>query len=585
MTHYEKYLKYKNKYMNLKNQRESINIQIGGTSKTYYDLTGKTLYCFSDIEGGNPFKLSDSNSINNELKENFIFENGLLVEFKKSTTVLAFLGDLLDNQNYSMRLLKSFNNLKDKYSDRVILVGGNRDFNKIRMGIELFIQDEHGNLPWTGTKNFEELKTRLSTVKFKFRLDSVPEYLQNVGLWNKFIPDLLKLYPLGFVERLDGMFLQTLGISASYMFLLNELNEIYSLGLKMKDELSAKIICTFEMIKSFNWGNLPEYLKEYEGAYMKYLSNTHIIALFKINNKYGLLSHSGIPQNTLDGKNNRKLSYPMGYDYEKIKVGSNLKTVISKLEEEKMELLKEVKNKRNENYSFDKDVMITKFVHLTATTFCEKSDGATPANSPVVWSQLIHTNLHDDIKVQLGGNGYSKWLENDKSKEHMYVNDGSDIISYNIYGHGPQYFNPTYFRKENTLHVNLDVSKIEAHRGNFNSSNCNSFAFFCIGNNNKIIGKIKFPETKEIYPHLSSKISDLKKTDPTNPEIKTLEALIYQGNAYLTASALSKAGTVYYYEVVIPEGSTQLLLTDFIPGTNIKVNSYPGIDFTKYLYN
>jgi hypothetical protein len=578
MTHYDKYLKYKNKYIKLKNQ-------IGGTSKTYYDLSGKSLYCFSDIEGGNPFKLSDNNSINNELKENFIFENGLIVNFNKSNTALAFLGDLLDNQIYSMRLLKSFNNLKDKYNDRVILVGGNRDFNKIRMGIELFIQDERGDLPWTGTKNFDELKTRLSTVKFKFRLDSVPEYLQNVGLWNKFIPDLLKLYPLGFVERLDGMFLQTLGISASYMFLLNELNEIYSLGLTMKDELSAKIICTFEMIKSFNWGNLPEYLKEYEGAYMKYLNNTHIIALFKINNKYGLLSHSGIPQNTLDGKNNRKLSYPMGYDYEKIKIGSNLKTVISKLEEEKMELLKEVNNKRNENYSFDKDVMINKFVHLTATTFCEKSDGATPANSPVVWSQLIHTNLHDDIKVQLGGDGYSSWLQNDKLKEHLYVNDGSDIISYNIYGHGPQYFNPTYFRKENTLHVNLDVSKIEAHRGNFNSSNSNSFAFFCIGNKNKIMGKIKFPETKGIYPYPSKKISDLKKTDPTNPEIKTLEALIYQGNAYLTPSALSRAGTIYNYEVVIPEGSTQLLLSDNIPGTNIKVDSYPGIDFTKYLYN
>ena len=587
MTHYDKYLKYKNKYISLKNQRESLKNQreslknqLGGSSnRTYYDLTGKTLYCFSDIEGGNPFKMC-----NDELKENFIFENGLIVDLKKSNTGLAFLGDLLDNQIYSMRLLKIFNNLKEKYSDRVILLGGNRDFNKIRMGIELFIQDERGDLPWTGTKNFDELKTKLRSNVFNFRLKSVPEYLQNVKLWNPFMASIQKGYSLGCIERLETMFKETLGISASYMFILNELNEIYNLGLSMQDDLSAKIVCTFEMIKSFNWGNLPDYLKEYEGAYIKYLNNIHIIALFKINNKYGLLSHSGIPQNTLDGKNNRKLSYPMGYDYEKIKVGSNLKTVISKLEEEKKELLIEVNNKRNENYSFIKDVMINKFVHLTATTFCENSDGATPANSPVVWSQLIQTNLHDDIKVQLGGDGYSGWLENDKSKEHIYVSDGSDIISYNIYGHGPQYFNPTYFRKENTLHVNLDVSKIEAHRGNLNSSNSNSYAFLCIGKENKLIGKIKFPETKEIYPYSSSKISDLKKADPTNPEIKTLDALIYQGNAYLTSSALSKAGTIHYYEVIIPEGSTQLLLCDYIPGTNIKVDSYPSIDFTKYLY-
>ena len=55
MNHYDKYLKYKDKYINLKNQ-------IGGLSKTFYDLTGKTLYCFSDIEGSNPFKMC-----NNEL--------------------------------------------------------------------------------------------------------------------------------------------------------------------------------------------------------------------------------------------------------------------------------------------------------------------------------------------------------------------------------------------------------------------------------------------------------------------------------------------------------------------------------------
>ena len=145
-------------------------------------------------------------------------------------------------------------------------------------------------------------------------------------------------------------------------------------------------------------------------------------------------------------------------------------------------------------------------------------------------------------------------------------------------------FDKSYFRKENTLHVNLDVSKIEAHRGNFNSSNSNSYAFFCIGKENKIIGKIKFPDAKEIYPYPSKKISDLKKADPTNPEIKTLESLIYQANAYITTDALSKAGTIHYYEVIIPEGSTQLLLSDYIPGTNIKVDSYPGIDFTKYLY-
>ena len=71
----DKYLKYKVKYISLKKdimtqgdsikqmgyllKKQNFKNQIGGV-ESYYDLTGKKLYCFSDEEGGNPFKLDGS---------------------------------------------------------------------------------------------------------------------------------------------------------------------------------------------------------------------------------------------------------------------------------------------------------------------------------------------------------------------------------------------------------------------------------------------------------------------------------------------------------------------------------------------
>jgi hypothetical protein len=149
----EKYLKYKTKYISLKKdimtqgdsikqmgyllKKQNFKNQIGGV-ESYYDLTGKKLYCFSDEEGGNPFKLdgsfdTDEKGIFAELNADFSFNNGLITEFKKDNVSFAFLGDLLDNSKFSIRILEKYITLKNIIPNRVILIGGNRDFNKIRM--------------------------------------------------------------------------------------------------------------------------------------------------------------------------------------------------------------------------------------------------------------------------------------------------------------------------------------------------------------------------------------------------------------------------------------------------------------------
>ena len=376
------------------------------------------------------------------------------------------------------------------------------------------------------------------------------------------------------------------------------------------------------MIMAFNWTDdeLPKYLSQFNGLYIKYLEQCHVISIFNMGEKYGILSHSGYP---------KKLTYPFGYDADSRNEAMNfqkgtLASIIPEIESEKMELITQVQDKKLNMYNYDIDYMINKFVHLTAGTTFENPIGAKSSNSPVVWGQTTNTNERTNIKAQIkggesfkGGEGFRSWIErdvqNEKNKIHMYVNDETEnIISYNIFGHAPQYFNPTLYRKTtgNTLHVNLDISKIEANGFNSNSSNNYSFAFFYIDglSVDTVIGRIKFPEGDKIFPHakdtLVNKIKEINAIPKPlgTPEAAEADAAlavtvaklnsekaaimkdIYKSNAYMDATAYAKRETVHYYKMEINDNAVDISLESNILGTNIKVASYPPLDFTKYLY-
>jgi hypothetical protein len=645
MDFQKKYLKYKGKYLALKNKADLISElrltnnfnqtrkQLGGV-ESFYDLTGKRLYCYSDEEGGNPFKLqkeigdTDSKHIFAQLDSDFVFNDGLIVEFKKPDVALTFLGDLLDNSKYSIRLLQSFIRLKQINPNSVILIGGNRDFNKIRMGIELYFHDPTkagvDQLPWNGTNNFDELKTRLQNpmYNFQFRDKRVPEYLKDVKLWDGAIGLLEAEYNKSFHARLDTMFKKTKGVNAfgdcGYTFIVDELNDMFALPdaskLRKGDEISARIICMIQMIMAFDWGRegLPHYLESFNGLYIKYLEQCHVISIFAIGGKFGILSHSGYP---------KKLTFPFGYDSEnalmKFSKGS-LTNVVANIEREKYELILQVKDKKNYMYSYDADYMINKFVHLTAATIFDNDEGAKASNSPVVWGQLTQTNQRPEIKVQIkGGKGFRSWIDKDVyHADKIYVNDeDGSMISYNIFGHAPQFFNPTLFRKSagSTLHVNLDISKIEANNANSNSANNYSFAFLYIDGSgvDKVIGRIKLPEPIKVFPHERNALSEIIKKinglpKPTGTSATAdADAALAATSAELNAEkarinsdinkeiaimddatlAFITANPIHYYSVDITNDAIDISLNSNIPETPIKVQSFKPIDFTKYLYH
>jgi hypothetical protein len=653
MSYQQKYLKYKEKYLNLKNQ---LN-QIGGAN-TFYDLTGKNVYFYSDEESGAPFifntvyPASKEKGVDTQLNGDFVFSNGLITGFKNDATVIGFLGDLLDNGKYSIRSLEAYINLKNAHPERVILIGGNRDFNKIRMGIELSFEDNIkqglNKLPWHGTTDIQSLLARLtdSTFNFRFR-SSVPDYLKNVGLWNAITnidasgTSILERdynnVATPFHSRLDAMFRKTKGIGG-YKFIVDELNDLLpGNNFTVGDEITAKFVCAIQMVMAFNWTDeeLPEYLRRFNGLYIKYLELAHIIALFKINNKFGVLSHSGIPQKTTNSKFaiDKRLTSPFGYDWNNTQMNfkaGTLKNVLSGIEKEKIKLINEVQNKKMNTYESDSHkgiyasthATIDKFIHLTAGTTFTNGYGAKSENSPVVWGLPIKTNQRTDISYQIGsGVGYSDWmLEDSKYPNKLYADtEGGEFISYNIFGHTPQYFNPSVYRDQQTLHINLDVSKIEANQGNNNSANNYSFTFFYINGSTKresLLGRIKFPEIpegdiasllftnpKETLRDVTIRINGLNeatKKDPSkkgendaliqteNAKKPVLVSKIYNGCAYMDENAIRfiKENPIYYYNKELPvEGTINISLEDNIIDTPLKCINYPPLDFTKYIWH
>ena len=409
------------------------------------------------------------------------------------------------------------------------------------------------------------------------------------------------------------MLKKTKGIIGGYEFIVEELKDIFPIlqsqqyNFAVGNENTAKFVCMIQMIMAFKWTDdeLPAYLRDFNGLYIKYLEFSHVIALFQINGKLGVLSHSGIPQKTTnkDFLDDKKLTYPFGYDWDNDRMNfkpNQLRNVIEGIEREKEKLIAAVQNKKNNLYQSNIDTIIDKFVHLTAATSFDNVYDATSKNSPVVWGMPIQTQERLDISVQIGGSGYTNWIEQDfkvAEDQKIYAENGEQIISYNIFGHTPQHFNPSVYRENHTLHVNLDVSKIEANFGNKNSANNFSFAFFYIngtnGNNDyeSLLGRIQFPKLPQLpdnqilFPYKQDTLTQIVKG--LNQEFSKAEVVskTHDGCAYMDENAITfiRNNPIYYYNKRIPVVGEYSLLKDHVIDTPLKCINFPPNDFTKYI--
>jgi hypothetical protein len=224
---------------------------------------------------------------------------------------------------------------------------------------------------------------------------------------------------------------------------------------------------------------------------------------------------------------------------------TNLQLILTEIEAEKLNLVNVVQDARDLGYdnnaTTDIHDLIDKYVHLTALT--NLPEGASSEASPIVGLQPIPIeNRRGDILVQYTGGAATGWINNQKKKGIKRVADGEDLISYDIFGHAPQGFLPTAYRANQTLYVNLDISKADGQANNL------SFAFLHIQSDkpDEFIGRIKFTMASDT-------------------------------TIYSTETVKSYANYIHYYKEDIPTtGAISKLSNREVPGLSGVTIKYDG---------
>jgi hypothetical protein len=253
---------------------------------SHYDFSKmEDVFCFSDVEGDMPDEL---------------FKKTCQV-LNDETTSIVFTGDLIDRGPKSYFLMRHMLSLKEYAPKRVILIVGNRDINKLRVGFECWVPALVGDIKKCKNKmDVWALAQKNADTKHQFMLDNtvVRGTLNDEKVW-----DLSGVknasndtnYDISLGERVRIMYTNTMGAQHHPMHAFTELignqvewknmNEVYTfLGI-------------MNMIMGFIWTDhqFGEELLSFNGLHLKYLRNCHIMATFEFDKCFGFASHSGIP--------------------------------------------------------------------------------------------------------------------------------------------------------------------------------------------------------------------------------------------------------------------------------------------------
>jgi hypothetical protein len=233
-------------------------------------------------------------------------------------------------------------------------------------------------------------------------------------------------------------------------------------------------------------GILPECLKPYNGLYIRYLQNCHIMAVFTKGEKLCFVSHSGVPYNN-DGSNS-------GF-FIPSNIGSKSTLAIKNNKDNNINLLKGLNREFFNFIKKDIDYKSTEYKKYVAmSAACGNIDindtlKLTSEASPVV-SSLVILNTYDKRDISL-----KNLIVKDNDKEIKKI--------YNIYGHLPTGLLPTVRKNEDdgltSYHIGLDISKAENGAG---ISNKLSFLYLKIAEKDdtftgKTITKLPFDLVKK----------------------------------------------------------------------------------------
>lgn len=481
-------------------------------TKTIKDFSSLDTFCFGDMEGANI--TSTKNNDGTDAIDFLTFINSLgFNKLSERDYAFIFSGDLVDKGKYDIRLLKHMIWRNTEYRENTLLTMGNRDLNKLRMGMECFIvwNDGKGNLslPWMNnrmngpislealcddiTENWKKQKNT-DNGRYEFLFDDTYLSLRlskrgENNVWRTSENNPNKTNFINELSRIQMIYKDTLGAPNAMKNRLEEITQLYSQNPITEEyvrqdhiiPMSWAMTAITNMLMAFNWNEtllepLGEVGKELNGLYIKYLQAADIIQIFKYNNstQYGVVSHSGLP---------KQLSYPFGHSFVKTSTKSqgDLIEIINNINHDKNKFLSlfvvnDVPQDPAEwKIQFEavwKNPDSLRYIDLCANIGV-KSNNATNIISGSTYSPIVNHNEPMTDKnplvtfgkeVVFGGN----WLNAKENTTQVYnstksKNNDGNVISLNIFGHQPQGMFPTCIKTGRTTHVNLDISIVNGN--------------------------------------------------------------------------------------------------------------------------
>jgi hypothetical protein len=482
----------------------------GGNGSKYTFTEDKEIYFFSDLEGNMP------DGIKNLM---FDEEENLLPLGNK---VIVFTGDLIDRGECSIRNLQRMLRLKEANPENVILICGNRDANKIRMYPECHIQEMEDKIFKNKDITVDGIVDELNKIKdddtsiFTNKLDAIKEIIDIKGINSpaNVRPVFTEIYSDD-ISRITKMYSNTLGSPKQIEFFAKEFEVLFTgksfgieesfWGNKEKDkhkdrekyDTLLKFIAMMNMVMGKVWDDnvLPAILAPYNGLYIKYLQQCHIMASITIGTKLCIVSHAGIPYEETQGF------------YIPTEIGVVPSPNIISRDEKLYGVLITTRTSSTNNPHYYK-ISNIESLNNDFTTFIEGIKGGNVAYEEYKKYVAMSANCDDTVKPYTAYASpivSQKELEEVKKKKDTSLDKfktGNITKVYNIFGHQPSGLLPYISTGIHTYHIDLDISRAEDP----NISNKKSYVYLKITEDKDLLfGKTDINNT---YHHITDKDGD-----------------------------------------------------------------------------